>query len=218
MNEQLQDYMSRPRRYDNIDGTGEMAFGIMALGYTFLDCLQAVLPEDSTWRHGFASMVLFFAGVLMMLSLILWIPKVIKKRITWPRTGYVAYRRDGKSRWTVIVGTFVIAAGVAAGVVCLMRFDRRQDPIGNLWMAAVAIYAAGYTFWICRMGREHPWKWLVLLFMTLGLLAMALIAPAGFVGLWRPMLLFVGLTWLGSGGVTLCLYIRHTRPAATEAE
>jgi drug/metabolite transporter (DMT)-like permease len=85
-------------------------------------------------------------------------------------------------------------------------------------MGAVAIYAAGYAFWIYRMERHHPWKWLVLLFMALGLLAIALIAPADFVGLWRPMLLFVGLTWLGSGGATLYLYIRHTQPPAPEAE
>jgi hypothetical protein len=99
-----------------------------------------------------------------------------------------------------------------------MRFGWRHDPISFLWMGAVAIYAAGYAFWICRMGREHPWKWLVLLFMALGLLAIALIAPAGFVGLWRPMLLFVGLTWLASGGATLFLYIRRTQPPAPETQ
>jgi MFS family permease len=218
MKDELQNYMDRPKRYDNIDGTGEMAFGLMALGYTFLNYLQAGLPEDSMWRHGFASMLLFFAVILLMFGLILWVPKAIKKRITWPRTGYVARRVGGKSWWTAMVGAAAFSAVIAAGVGCLMRFDRRHDWIRLSWMGAVAIYAAGYAFWIYRMERHHPWKWLVLLFMALGLLAIALIAPADFVGLWRPMLLFVGLTWLGSGGATLYLYIRHTQPPAPEAE
>ena len=85
-------------------------------------------------------------------------------------------------------------------------------------MGNVVIFAVGYGYWICRFSREHSWKWFVLLFMALGLFAIALIAPADFKGLWRPMLLFVGLTWLGSGGATLYLYIRHTQPPAPEAE
>ncbi len=210
--------MGRPKRYDNIDGTGEMVFGLMALGFTLLGYLQAVLPEDSMWRHGFASMLLFFAFILLMVGLMLWVPKTIKKRITWPRTGYVAYRRGGKSWWTAMVALAAFSAIIAAGFGCLMRFDRRHDWISLLWMGGVATYAAGYAFWIYRMERDHPWKWLVLLFMALGLLAITLIAPGDFVGLWRPMLLFVGLTWLGSGGATLYLYIRHTQPPALQAE
>jgi len=210
--------MGRPKRYDNIDGTGEMAFGLMALGYTFLNYVQAGLPENSMWRHGFASMLLFFAGLLLMFGLILWVPKAIKKRITWPRTGYVAYRVGGKSWWTAMVAIAAVSVVIAAGFGCLMRFDRQHDWMGLLWMGAAALYAAAYAVWIYRTERHHPWKWLVLLFMALGLLAIALIAPADFVGLWRPMLLFVGLTWLGSGGATLYLYIRHTQPPAPEAE
>ena len=51
-----------PSRYNNIDGTGEMMFGLMALGYTFLGYMQADLPGDSMWRRGWAGMLLFFAG------------------------------------------------------------------------------------------------------------------------------------------------------------
>jgi membrane-bound ClpP family serine protease len=85
-------------------------------------------------------------------------------------------------------------------------------------MGTVATYVAAYAFWTHRMSREHRWKWLVLLLKGLGLLAIALIAPANFVGLWRPMLFFVGLAWLASGGATLYLFICHTQPPAREAE
>lgn len=218
MNAELQDYIGRVKRHDYNDGTGEMAFGLMALGFTLLGSLQAILPKDSMWRHGFASILLWYAVFLLMFGLIYCVPKAIKKRITWPRTGYVAYRVGGKSWWTAMVAVAFFSVFVAFGLACLMRFDRRHNWMSLAWMGNVAIYVAGYAFWIYRMGKAHPWKWLVLLFMALGLLAIALIAPEDFVGLGRPMLLFVGLTWLGSGGATLYSYIRHTQPPAPEAE
>jgi drug/metabolite transporter (DMT)-like permease len=218
MKNELQNYMGRPKRYNNIDGTGEIGMGLMAVCYGLLGYVQAVLPENSMWSHGLASMLLFFAGLLLMAGLLLWVPKAIKKRITWPRTGYVTYRRWGKSWWTVMIASVVITAVIAAGVDCLIRFDRSHDWMSLPRIGAVAIYVAGYGYWIYRMERDHPWKWLVLLLMVLGLLVVALIAPADLVGLWAVMLLLVGLAWLGSGGVTLYLYIRHTRPPAPEAE
>ena len=218
MNDKLPDYMDRPKRYNNIDGTGEMAYGLMVLGYTLLNYLQAVLPKDSRWRNGFASMALFFAFLLLMFSVLHWGPKAIKKRITWPRTGYVAYRIGGKSWWTTMVAVTALVTIFAAGVGCLMRFDRRHDWMNLVWMGIVALCVVAYALWIYRFSREHSWKWLVLLLMALGLLAIALIAPADFVGLWRPMLLFVGLAWIGSGAATLYLYIRHTEPPAPETE
>ena len=93
MRNELQNYLERPKRYNNIDGTGEMAMGLMGLGFTFLNYLSAVLPKNSMWRHGFPSMVLFVGGLLLMFGVLHWGPKAIKKHITWPRTGYVASPR-----------------------------------------------------------------------------------------------------------------------------
>lgn len=123
MKDELQNYMGRPCRYNNIDGTGEMAFGVMLLGYTFLGYMQANLPESSMWRHGLAGMLFFFAAILLMVGLILWFPKAIKKRITWPRTGYVAYRVGGKAWRNALVGVAVLSALIAAGLGCVRRLD-----------------------------------------------------------------------------------------------
>jgi len=214
--------MGRPKRYDNIDGTGEMAFGLMALGYTFLNYVQAGLPENSMWRHGFASMLLFFAGLLLMFGLILWVPKAIKKRITWPRTGYVVLHTDGafpsgparKSLWAIMGVTAVIAAGLAV----LVGLDRGHDWISLMWMGNVVVFVAGYGYWTWFLERGRLWRWVVLLLMVLGVLAIGLISPGNFVGMRWVMLLFVGLAWLGSGVASLCLYIRHNHLPAPEAE
>lgn len=219
MKSELQNVMEKPKRADSYDGTGEMVFGLMALSYGLLGYVQVALPKNSIWRQGSYGKLLFFAGVLLMLGLMIGVTKVIKKRITWPRTGYVKYRNPGrKFRWAFPVAVGVFSAVIAAGLAWLMWFDRRHDWMSLVWMGNVLLYAAGYVYWIYRMERDRPWKWLVLLFMALGLLTIALIAPAGLVGLGQLMLLFVGMVWLGSGGATLYLFIRHNQPPVPEIE
>jgi hypothetical protein len=191
-----------------------VSMGMMLLGFTLLGYLGAMLPETWSGKHNpIGFFLLFTGGVGAILGLIHWSAKAIKKHITWPRTGYVAYRRDGKSRLTVMVA----AAAFAAGVVCLMAFARRHDWISLPRMGYLDLWVPLYAFWIYRMERQHPWKWLVLVFMALGLLVMALIVPGNTWELGRPVMSFVGLTWLGSGAATLYLYIRHTQPPAPAA-
>jgi hypothetical protein len=225
MNITPQDLMERPKRYDSIDGTGEMVFGMMALGFTLLGHLQTVLPAHSMWRNGFAGLLLMYAVLLATIGIMHGVSKAIKKHITWPRTGYVKYRAGGKARkslWAVMIVVGIVSAAIAAvigaGLSLLTGYDKQHDWTNCVWMGNVAINMAAYAFWIYRMERHHHWKWLILLFMVLGLVAIALIAPADLLGLWRPMLLFVGLGWIASGIVTLYLYVRHTPPPAPEAE
>jgi hypothetical protein len=221
MKDELRNYMGRPKRYVNIDGTGEMSLGVMMLGFALLSFLMSylrgVLPEGWSGKHDPAGLLLLFGGMVAILGLIQWGTKAIKKRVTWPRTGYVAYPRDGKFRWAAAL-TFVGAGVFAAGFTCLMLFARRHDATSLARMGYLAILPAAYAIFIYRLRSEPPWKWLVLLFMALGLLAIGLIVPGDILELWRPVGLFVGLTWLGSGAATLYWYMRHTQPPAPAAE
>jgi len=63
----------------------------------------------------------------------------------------------------------------------------------------------------------QQWKWFVVAFMALGLIVLAMAIPGGLFDSFFPWVaLFVGLTWVVSGGVTLVRYIRHNPlPAAT---
>jgi hypothetical protein len=215
MKDELQNYMGRPKRYENIDGTGEMFMGLMMLGFALTSYLEAGLPENSSrWMHG----VVVYSVLIPVLGLGFWVRRVIKKHITWPRTGYVAYPRDRKSWWTAIVAASIGAAGVAVGFAYLLLFARRHGAISFPRIFMLAALGAPYAFWVFYMSREHWWKWLVLLFMALGLVAITLIVPGGFNELGWPPILFVGLVWLGSGGATLFSYMQHTKPPAPEAE
>jgi hypothetical protein len=210
--------MGRPGRYENIDGTGEMNFGLMMLGFTILGYMQTIMPKDSIWLKRFNSLLFMYLVLLPPLALGYWIHKVVKKRITWPRTGYVAYPRPKKSLLILVIAVAAISAVAAVGFVLLIAHYRGHDWISLGWFGNVAIFMATYAFWIYFTGRHQLWKWLVLLFMALGVLAIALIAHWDLARSVWWMLTLVSLSWLGSGGVTLYSYIRHTCPPAPGGE
>jgi hypothetical protein len=216
MKNTLQDFLGRPNRYDNIDGTGEMFMGLMMLGFTLAGCVEASLAENSSrWIHAVA----IYGVMIPVFGFGFWIRRVIKSHFTWPRTGYAAYpRAGGKSWWIGIVAAIIISAVFGVGFGYLKLFAGRHDAINLPRIVMVVALAAVYAIWVLRMGREHPWKWLVVIFMALGLFAIALLVPGNVHALTRPVVLFLGLVWLASGGATLYSYIRHTHPPAPEAE
>jgi hypothetical protein len=215
MQYELQNYMGRPKRYANIDGTGEISLGLAALGFALLGYFQSVLPADSMWRNGTAGLLFMYMILGPVLALGYWGGKAIKKHITWPRTGYVAYRRDGTAWWTAYAAPAVGGGVIAAGFVFLMR---QPHMMSLTRMVYLTVFVGSYAVFVHRFGRDYPWKWLVLLFMALGLLAIGLAVPGEVEELSRPVMLFLGLVWLASGGATLYSYIRHTQPPAPESE
>lgn len=222
MNDEIQNYMARPKRYDNIDGTGEMFMGLMLLAFALLGYLQGVLPAHSIWRsNALAGLVFMYAVLIPVLGLGFVLQRVVKKRITWPRTGYVAYARDKK---TLLKGMFaigliaaVIGAVIAVSFTSLMLLGKKHPiAISFSRVGYLAFWVPVYAFWVYRMGRGQPWKWLVVLFMALGLVVIGLTISGNFVDHSWPVTLFVGLVWFFSGGATLVSYLRHTQPPDKE--
>jgi drug/metabolite transporter (DMT)-like permease len=225
MKNELQDYLDRPKRYDNIDGTGEMYMGLMILGFALLGYLQTILPKDSLWStNGFASLLFMYLILIPVLALGYWGSRVIKKRLTWPRTGYVAPGAGGadaqakRNRWAAMVALAIFSVVVGAGMVCLLVLARRHQAVSVARVGYLAFWVPLYAFWIWRMGGANRWKWLGLVVMALGLFVLGVFGPGDFIELVRRVMLFVGLVWFGSGAITLCLYLRHTQPPAPEAE
>lgn len=214
--------MGRPKRYENIDGTGEMIVGITLLGFALAGYLEAQLPENSkTWMR----VAVIYASLALALGLAYGTRRAIKGCITWPRTGYVAYPRHGKSWWVTTILARLIALIVAVGLALLIRshhINLNWNLSPKEWNARVIILivvsVTAYAIWIPRMGGGDRWKWLVLLLMVLGIITLAFLAPRDF-GQWaRPPVLLVALLWLVSGAATLYLYVRHTKPAKLETE
>jgi hypothetical protein len=215
MKDTLQNYVGRPKRYENIDGTGEMLFGLMFLGFALAGCLEAGLPENSSrWMHG----IVVYGVIIPVLALGYWGRRAVKRRLTWPRTGYVAYPRNTKRWWTVMVAGCLGAVVCVIGFEYLTRFAWRHHVMSVPRIVVSVLYTVPYAFWVFRMNREHPWKWLVLFLMGLGLFTIALFVPGNLGHFGQFMLLLVGFAWFASGAGTLFSYIRHTKPAAPGAE
>jgi hypothetical protein len=218
MKNEIQDQMGRPKRYENIDGTSEISMGLMILGFALLGYLQAALPPHSIWRNGGASLLFMYGVIVPALALGYWSRKAIKSRITWPRTGYVAYRRDG-ARWRAsMAATFLGAGALAAFLAFLAMYAVWRHAAGVPQVVSSVILVASYGYFVFRMGGQHPWKWLVLVLIAAGLAAINLAVPGNLIEWSRPAALFTGLAWLGSGTATLGSYIRHTQPPPQEAQ
>ncbi len=230
-NEQIQKTMMRPMRYEAIDGAGEIACATMLLGFALSSYTYLLVPEPSLWRNGIA-WLLFFGGSFGPYC----IHKAIKKYITWPRTGYVAYRRDTKSFRIGMAASVVVAVGISIGLSFLLASELRHagaispgdirpgairpGPAGHSRKIMLALLVASsavlYLMMAAATMRKKPWKWLVFVLIVLGPLEINLLVPGNFIELSRPVMLFLGLVWLLSGGATLYSYLRHTPPPAPE--
>jgi hypothetical protein len=226
MNVEITNYIDRAKRYQNIDGTGEMVVGLTLLGFAFAGHLEALLPDNSpTWMR----VVVIFANLMLALGLAYSTRRTIKRYITWPRTGYAAFPRRARSWWVTTIIARLIALIAVVSLAFLIRRHHWMSMSTVSWnlspktwnprvVLLLVISTTTYAIWISRMGRRHWWKWLVLLFMLLGVITLAFIVPGDF-GQWaRPPVLFIALLWLGSGAGTLYSYVRHTKPALPETE
>lgn len=207
MKNEVEAYLERPKRYENVDGTGEIFFGlVLYLGFALAVVLEGLLPAGSPrWAH-----LIIFAVLIPAFALGFWLRRFIKKHWTWKRTGYVAYRRDPRGRvWRILIAAAVAGAFVFAETHAGASLSRAGQ-----WFVHPAIYA----IWVFLAGREHLWKWLLLLVMVLGLVAFGLPVHGDFHQVDWQIFLFLGLVWIGSGAGTLFSYIRHTEPAESQAQ
>jgi len=213
--------------------------GMMLIGFGLLGYLESILPKDSIWRTNYICHLIFSYGVLVLVLgpcyLIRW---GIKRRITFPRTGYVALgvgahhtgvnggdlaAKLKKFSWVIFIVVGGIAAAVAAGG-CYLVWILCQHASSTDWIVSagnigyLVFWVLLYAFWIWRMGSEYRWKWLMLSFMALGLFVIGLSVPGNFIEMARPVALFVGMVWVVSGLGTLCSYLRHTQPPTSETE
>jgi hypothetical protein len=218
--------VDRSRQYHNVDGVGELGIGVMCLGYALLGWMQVHSPEHSAWNGMFTLFI--FVGVLC--AVIHYGTRAIKQRITFPRTGYVEYRKRDKVWIPMLVGAFVSAMFAAAAVIGMRSHWNLTSAASLTGVLFAGFYARG-------IARSVQWKWIVVVLLAatslvVGLLpASALDALIGnswvsrrhhllsqaFAAVWLCMTAY-GVLTLISGGISLWLYLRRTQPPAPEQE
>jgi hypothetical protein len=210
--------LARPRLYHNIDGLGELGGGVMCLGYALFLWLLMRSPADSLWHQ---ISVFAFVGLLFLIP---YATKAIKTRITYPRTGFVEYRKQ----WSTSAISGALAALMTVGLA--VSFRRHWD-ISTLASLAGVVFAASYSYHFAGAVR---WKWFIAGAIAVASLVTAFL-PADFLGglgsespahpdrakLLGTVLLSL-LVWgallLSSGGISLWLYLRHTQAPDQEAQ
>jgi len=205
--EQVQSFLNRPKAYYNIDGVGELAMGFMCLAYSLLGWLQAHASKDSIW-HGMPAFIIYVG----LMSLILhYGPKAIKERITYPRTGFVEYRKRD-TFWR----PFFIAMAVSALSVGLFLTRRAHWDMTTLALLIGLYLAASYAYGFARRVR---WKWAVACAMACGSVTIALLpADRSWAGAFELSMPLYGALFMVSGGISFWLYLRHTQAPAQDAQ
>ncbi len=123
---EIRDMEKRTRRYFYDDGFVEIAVGILFLllgGYFYASVALPAASSVKSWLD--ASLVLVIAAGVFLVG---WLVRFLKHRITYPRTGYVAYKKKEAApsrRAAAAVSGVVIGAALSA---LLRRFSVRSRP------------------------------------------------------------------------------------------
>jgi hypothetical protein len=118
----LQNQMLVPGRKTNQDGSFELGWGIALLCAGGGPYFTAILPKTA-WAGWFG-----YLPLLCMAFAPYAVPKLVKKWITWPRTGYVAYPWEVKLRQLLLLMLFGLAMGTCLGIFSVMFVDGVHGP------------------------------------------------------------------------------------------
>lgn len=206
MTEQLkiENIIRNTRKYWYVDGLSEIAGGlvIFATGLTYW--LVSTLESNNI-----KALLLMIAqpAVIIIGSLIVqkYLPK-IKERITYPRTGYLTFRRPPRNRRikrALIVGLVAGLVGALVTMVSSRLPDNYLPLLSSVFLFIFSIYIAYQTA--------------VPRFYAIGFLMVLLGAVISFIpfGNALPYTLFfcgVGIIWIISGIITLIGYLKKTSP------
>jgi hypothetical protein len=205
MVDQLDDYARRPVRYKYIDGIWEMGAGFLLLGFAALGRLQASAPQKPLhWR------VTAAVSVAALGLLVFYGERLLKKRITYPRTGFVKYRGLAGKPW--IAGVIAGALAIPATIFSVILWRHLT------YSVMVAVESAMLALLYALATRlAEPWRWVVLAVMIGGPVGISTL-PLDHQWLGALHLGLLGLTLFVSGTIALYLYLHRTRPAEEAAE
>jgi len=198
MSDNLSKTLRRPRQYWYSDGLPEMAIGGIFLAIGLLFSGQAVVPEHSPWQAlaGLALPILIVGS----LWLTRWLVGAAKARLTYPRTGYVAYPRPSRRRriLTLLLGAGV--GGLLANLLIAANLDTLNFtfPLQGLFVGLLVAFIGQGLIRFYVVGGFTA-------LLGIALAAVAMPEEPGnavFYGL-------LGLALVISGGITLWRYLRQ---------
>jgi len=203
--------LTRTLRYWYIDGLSEIAGGLVILLLGLTDLLAALVVTRQpywNWILGIGQPLLIFGAALLTRNLL---PK-IKEKVTYPRTGYVEYRkRTPSQKLRRILLPFLAAFFISA---LLGLFNQLiPDRYWPLLLAACMGLAITYLGIWLDLRR----------FYLEGFFCLVLGAALSWANLsdqWAAAYIFsgLGLMWVISGAIVFIRYLRSTAAREQGAE
>ena len=139
MHTDIDKVMRKTKSYWYEDGLGEILSGIFFVVIGAFLLAEWRSPADAPWNWIFAPglLVLVLGYIPLARVLLRW----LKERITFPRTGYVAYQREAPGKSTSrVAAAAIIGATVALIMVTSYTYHQNIARLAPLFMgAAVAL-------------------------------------------------------------------------------
>lgn len=203
MNEDFKAIERRTIRHFYEDGLSELVIGAITFLLGGFFYLRPGRGGESSYS---LSNTPFFLIVILAVLLGKYLIGFLKRHITYPRAGYVSYRKEVRPnrRWIAAVSGAIIAALLSALTAI--------SPSAKAWYPAIDGFLIGIAFLVlaAKLGA--------LRFHVLAVVSAALgtgIAAAGIVYI-RGVILYgalMGAALALSGGITLVLFLRRNKPA-----
>jgi hypothetical protein len=212
MPDDLKKSQLRAVQYQHVDGTYELTFGGTMLLMAACIYLVSRLPHPDSSPLLFAPLVVFVGGIYLIDNLI----QRFRKRVTYPRTGFITYRKPKPLKRST---RLVIWIGVPLFTVLFLAvlfLNRSKFPAGNQ-DSALPVMPVFFGLLFSGLWVIAGWKIALPRFYLVA--AASLLVSVGLifsgVGVYQGMaLLFgaMGALLCASGGVTLWKYLHDTPP------
>jgi hypothetical protein len=209
MKNDIDKVIQRTHRYWYEDGLAEIATGCMFVSCGLFLLMMHSVPPGSLLAPVLAvgfTILVAFGGLFVSRAV-----KAIKNRVTFPRTGYVSYRRPGSSGRPYIIGASV---GIALAVLGIVLSKVHAPPwLGSMVMVQGLILGAGLLYIGRRLGLTRFYA-LAFLSALIGVV----VALNGFEDALGSAAHFgeMGLVLTASGLFTLRTYLSQTQPPVEE--
>ena len=191
----------RTGRYLYEDGIGEMFYGAVFMLIGLLFFVEAALTPSIPSFSAVGLVVLVVGGYLLGR----WLVPALKRRLTFPRTGFVAYRRLSAGRRWMVIGIAALVASSVAGVAGLALAARPAGldwiPLGNGLVIGAFLLYLGVRFGLRRFQLLAGFSGLAGAAASLAAIGAALATAAYFAAM--------GLALSVCGALALRAYLRR---------
>jgi hypothetical protein len=195
----LRDIQRRPAKYWNADGLPELFMGIVWIVWGASWLFGQSLPRGTAWNvfWMFTPALLTFSGMAAV-----WATRKLKARVTFPRSGYVAWHEPTRLQRLTTAVVAIVAASVIAALSVTSRVHGAER-VAPLVLGVVLSLA----FVVASLTQHAP--------HMLALAGVALMLGLAFVGLelgWQStnwMLIGLGVATAASGAVRFGLFLKR---------